>query len=463
MIMSAGAQRRARLAGAAALALTLVGCANAPEATAVAAPAPQNRGAILPRAAHHQHLLSPVLFAQWRAEDTKPPVPRAALPVDLERLLKAREAASGADPIDDLFTENARIMMTPENVWARGRAEVKDFLALIAPGRRYTPQAFRADGSAAWIAGVVERDNPAREVGTFVMGMDRGADGRWRIASESTAAIRPPDYTAPITADELIADMDEAGVERAVLLSLGYSWASAGRETPVENEHDKVRAENDWTAAEAARFPTRLVAFCGVNPLRDYAVAEVARCAALAHVKGMKLHFGNSGVDVKNPEHVEKLRRLFTAADRHGLAIVAHVMPRNAGDYGAEHSRILLEQILPAAPNVPVQIAHMAGSGPSYGPDEPVAFLAAAFAAGDPRLRNVYVDIAGLVPQTQSDETWALMAKRLRQIGMERVLFGSDMHPNPSLLNAWATMRRKLGLADAELAAVADNVAPYLR
>jgi hypothetical protein len=42
----------------------------------------------------------------------------------------------------------------------------------------------------------------------------------------------------------------------------------------------------------------RLRGFCGVNPLRDYALDELARCAeqpGLRHVAhGLKLHFGNS-------------------------------------------------------------------------------------------------------------------------------------------------------------------------
>ena len=449
-------------AGLAALTLLLAACAQNPATPTAEAPTP-HRATIVPVAGHHQHLMSPMMLADWRTRNIPTNHPAVTLPPDLEQLLRAREAATSAEAMDAVFTEDAHALAQPANAWRRGRPAVRELMAGFAPGRRYSPHAYHRDGASGWIIGAAQRGEPLRDIGSFVHTLRRDADGRWRIASETLAGFPPPDYTAPITADELIAEMDEAGIRRAVILSLGYSWASSARQPPLADELEKVRAENDWTAAEAGRFPGRLVAFCGVNPLRDYAVAEIERCAGLAHVRGLKLHFGNSSVDVKNPEHVQKVRAVFAAADRNKLAIVAHVMPRNYAGYGAEHSRILLEQILPAAPNVTVQIAHMAASGPSYFPDEPMAFLAEAFAAGDPRLRNVYVDIAGQAHQSQSDEVWAVMAKRLRQVGMDRVLFGSDMHPNPALLASWAIMRRELPLTDQEIAAIADNVAPYLR
>ena len=91
------------------------------------------------------------------------------------------------------------------------------------------------------------------------------------------------------------------------------------------NEYTNVRAENDWTANQAARFPNCLIAFCSVNPLKDYAVDEIARCAQGGRFKGLKLHFGNSRVDVLNNEHVDKLRRVFSTANERHLPIVGHL------------------------------------------------------------------------------------------------------------------------------------------
>jgi hypothetical protein len=48
-----------------------------------------------------------------------------------------------------------------------------------------------------------------------------------------------------------------------------------------------------------ARFPDRLRRFCGFNPLRDYAVRELVRCAQDPPLHyGVKLNFVNSDVDL---------------------------------------------------------------------------------------------------------------------------------------------------------------------
>jgi hypothetical protein len=72
-----------------------------------------------------------------------------------------------------------------------------------------------------------------------------------------------------IDAGHLIALLDAAGIQRAAILSVAYQYANPNR-PPVVDEHAKVRAENDWTSAQAARFPDRLRGLCGVNPLEDH-------------------------------------------------------------------------------------------------------------------------------------------------------------------------------------------------
>src|SRR6059036_4211464 len=100
----------------------------------------------------------------------------------------------------------------------------------------------------------------------------------------------------PIDADKLIRLLDSAGIRRALVLSTAYSWSNPSRN--VENDYEHVKADNDWTAAQVARYPDRLRAFCGVNPLRDYALVELNRCAANPLLRtGLKLHIGNSAVD----------------------------------------------------------------------------------------------------------------------------------------------------------------------
>src|SRR5258708_28762811 len=106
----------------------------------------------------------------------------------------------------------------------------------------------------------------------------------------------------PVTADRLIAQLDAAGIQRAAVLSLAYAHGSPSLRG--DDEYAQVRAENDWTQQQVAQYPNRLRALCSVNPLREYAIAELERCAKNPNLRhGLKLHFANSQVDLRNPEH----------------------------------------------------------------------------------------------------------------------------------------------------------------
>lgn len=266
----------------------------------------------------------------------------------------------------------------------------------------------------------------------------------------------------PTTAEELIRAMDDAGTERAVVLSVAYWFSDRNRNWPGD-EYTNVRAENDWAAEQAARYPDRLIAFCSFSPLEDHALRELDRCARDLGVAGLKMHFATSRVDVGDPEHVERLRRIFRAANERGLAIVVH--PSVGEGYGREHAEAFLEEILPAAPDVPVQVAHLWGGDRFSG--SALAAYAEAVAAGQPGTENLYFDVADImrwIPRGEEDLGRAV--ERIRQIGLDRILYGSDQPltaDRPSPRQYWATLRQRLPLTEMEVRAIADNVAPYLR
>ena len=302
-----------------------------------------------------------------------------------------------------------------------------------------------------------------------------GPSGRFTPVADHHQHLFSPDIVAllgdssgvtPLDADDLIPLLDSAGIRRAVVLSVAYMYGSPQR--VVEDEYAKVRAENDWTAVQAARYPDRLIAFCGFNPLKDYALEELARCAGDRRFgRGIKLHFGNSDVQLDEPAHVERLRQVFRAANEHGMAIVVHMRASisRKRPYGAAQARIFLEQLLPLAADVPVQIAHLAGTGPGYDDppaDSAMAVLADAVVRGNRYTRRVWFDVASVVDTGISPVNAALVARRIRQVGIERVLYGSDGAVGDNLRprQSWAAFRG-LSLTDDEIARIADNVAPY--
>jgi predicted TIM-barrel fold metal-dependent hydrolase len=106
-------------------------------------------------------------------------------------------------------------------------------------------------------------------------------------------------------------------------------------------------AENDWTGAQVAKYPNRWLGFCSVNPLRPYALKEIARCAKNPNLRtGLKLHFGNSDLDVDNPDQLARVCRVFRVANEHHMAIVVHMHANidHHRPYGAKEARIFLEK-----------------------------------------------------------------------------------------------------------------------
>jgi len=294
------------------------------------------------------------------------------------------------------------------------------------------------------------------------------ADHHQHLFSPDLAAVLAtgnPAFTS-VTARDVIANLDSAGIQKAVLLGTAYLYGSPSRNFP--DEYARVRAENDWDAAQAAQYPGRLIAFCGFNPLKDYALDELDRCAKDPRLnRGIKLHFGNSDVQVDNPQHVEQLAKVFRAANAHHMAIVIHMRASisRKRPYGARQAQIFLDELLPQAPDVVVQIAHLAGTGPGYQDppaDSAMAVLAEAVQRGDPRTKNLWFDVATVVDTSTTAAQAAVVVQRIRQVGAGRVLYGSDAIISGKPREWWAAFRR-IPLTDEEFERIAHNLAPYFR
>jgi predicted TIM-barrel fold metal-dependent hydrolase len=296
------------------------------------------------------------------------------------------------------------------------------------------------------------------------------ADHHQHLFSPALAALMsttPPVSAArPRTADDLIRQLDAAGIRRAVVLSTAYIFEQPSRKADAAEE--KLRRDNDWTSREVARFPDRLIGFCGLNPLKDYALDELARCAKDPYLRrGLKLHFGNSVVDYHNPEHIDRVRRVFRAANEHGMAIVAHVRASVTQKlpWGRDEASIFLNELLPEAPDVVVQVAHLAGAGSwqDEGAQQAMEVFADAMSRGDPRTRRLYFDATAIGAPAVLDNAQRWVAT-IRRLGIERVLFGSDATlPNAAPGDAWAAFRTLLPLTDDEFRAIALNRPPYMQ
>lgn len=400
-----------------------------------------------PLADHHLHVLSPAAAAH----NSETPLPAAQVPDEIDRLLREREKAwRDAVALGRLYTEDSLVLDPDDAAWLRGAAGPRYLSGVFARDHQLMPVDVSIDGSTARLAVYYTRPdgNRTRYFAHGVLALKKQSDGAWRIALEAPV-WKGPWTREQLTAAELVAQLDDAGIARGAVLSVAY-W--------FRGDYEKVKAENDWMAAEVAKYPQRLVGFCGVDPLRDYAPAEIARCAKNPLLRGVKMQFGNSRVDLRNPEHVDKVRRVFRAANDSRMAVVAHLWTDRT--YGRAEAEVFLERILGEAPDVPVQIAHFAGGGPGY-TDEALEVFANAIAANDARTKNLYFDLA-TVADSQSAEALNKLAMRIRQIGVQRVLYGTDTSPpNAPPRRGWANFRTSVPLTDEEMKAIASNAAPY--
>lgn len=212
-----------------------------------------------------------------------------------------------------------------------------------------------------------------------------------------------------------------------------------------------------------------------MNPLADYALDEVALCAAGERIGAFKLHMANAGMDFSDPEHVRQLRAVFEALEDANLPVVVHL--RNRGDgYGAEDARIFIREVLRAAPRVRVQIAHMAGWA-DYDDATHAAMGAFVEAFDDGTLDpdRFTFDVAIVVRdpdataadsarlRRMSDQN-ARLAARMREIGIDRFVHSTDWPfwpPGEPLVRGIASnrvlLREALPLTSAELERIFTN------
>ena len=205
------------------------------------------------------------------------------------------------------------------------------------------------------------------------------------------------------TAEDLVASMDEDGVDRSVVT--GYGWTDV----------DLARQCNDYIAEAVQAHPNRLIGFGSVNPAWGHEAAqELERCAKLG-LRGLgELHPDTQGFDLGN---ADTMRPILEVADRHGLVITTHSSEPVGHTYkgkGRTTPDVLMRFIENARPYVNVKIicAHWGGGLPFY----------ALMPEVKEALENVWFDTAASPLLYRADVFDAVSDL----VGRDKVLLGSD-------------------------------------
>ena len=264
--------------------------------------------------------------------------------------------------------------------------------------------------------------------------------------------------------EALLRELDAAGIEKAVVLSVGYSFADERK--GLADPDSLTREENDWTSSEVAKSGGRLIGFCSANPMREAALQELERCLTLPGMIGIKQHMGNGGVTLRDSSHLRRMQQVFALAQRRRAPVLVHMRARGGANYGAEDARLFLSQVVSQAPDIEIVVAHLGSSGPEYTPqhDEVMAAFADAAERNDPHMRNVYFDASGIYVDVATPEQAARAASRIREVGASRVLYGSDLTPaGGSIRRGWEIFRSKVPLTEAEFRRIAENRTRFAR
>ncbi len=280
---------------------------------------------------------------------------------------------------------------------------------------------------------------------------------------------RPDDaYTSVAGLLEPVAGRgDDSPLRQALLVPMAHFYGNqefrGGLGLSLEQEHARVRGENDHVAAEAARYPARAVALCSVDFVRPYAWDEMRRCRRELRSPGLKLHLASAGADIRDLAQLGLLERIAAWAESENVSLLLHVDTRRSG-LEAEDLTRFFEHVLLPHPRLEVVIAHLGGSG-GYGPWTRAVFgaLAGRVPREPRRGPAIFFDLSAVllekesegVPPTTAEEAAAL-AGDLRRLGLDRVLFGSD-YPVFEPVAYARQLAERLGLSDLELGQLLAN------
>jgi len=151
-----------------------------------------------------------------------------------------------------------------------------------------------------------------------------------------------------VGAEELIAVMDEQGVDRSVVF--GFPWRSTAT----------MRLHNTYVMEAVAAYPERLSGLCCLDPFVDNAVAEVERCIAGGLVGVGELAFYDRGLDSGVLDALEPVMRYCRVSD---LPVMIHTNEPVGHRYPGK-APMTLEQItdlLQRFPDNRLILAHWGG------------------------------------------------------------------------------------------------------
>jgi uncharacterized protein len=191
----------------------------------------------------------------------------------------------------------------------------------------------------------------------------------------------------------LIRFADRMGIERVVVF-MGYPFAT-------DPTADELRAQNDQVLQALSHWHDRAFGFAYVSPKHvDVSLAEIDRCVRNGPLVGIKLWVAGRCSDTAVDPLVERCAKLQGA-------VFQHTWNKVNGNLPGESTTDDLAALAARHPSTPLICGHTGGD----------------WELGIRAIRahtNVSIDLGG------SDPTAGMVEMAVRELGPERIIFGSD-------------------------------------
>ena len=167
-----------------------------------------------------------------------------------------------------------------------------------------------------------------------------------RAEAEEMSVTRPQNFDPDGMGH--IRRMDEAGIEKSIILHLDYGLLFGEAEIPVDEQNKHV-------SEVAAKHADRFIWFCGVDPRREGAVELLEKCVTEWGARGIKL-YPTTGFLPADKECYPFYER----ASAWKIPVYFHMGPENPPFYnqGNAHAAVLL-RVLVDFPDLTVIVAHL--------------------------------------------------------------------------------------------------------
>ena len=215
---------------------------------------------------------------------------------------------------------------------------------------------------------------------------------------------------------------------KLVLISGGYSYKEL-YETEGNKEIEVLQRENELLSELVSKYPKKVLGFYGINPLKDYSIEEIRRCDEKLGLHGIKLHLQGNHVELKDTNHLKKLREVLKLASQKNIPLLIH---NNAWDLdsGKEFGELFVEKILRETESLTIIFAHTGGGGGYTNFTKDFLKVMREYIENDEssKRHKIYFELSATIlknPYPQKRLTSEL-EKIIFQIGIGKFLFGSD-------------------------------------